>query len=76
MTKTQAPNSTKLPDPSEEPVCSVVRAGQILGISRSTAYAAVNDGEIPSIRLGRRLVVPTAHLLRMLGLDYKVDDAA
>ena len=76
MTKTPAPDSTKLPDPSEEPVCSVVRAGQILGVSRSTAYAAVNDGEIPSIRLGRRLVVPTAPLLRMLGLIDQVGDAA
>jgi len=76
MTNKQAPISTNLPDPSEEPVCSVVRAGQILGISRSTAYAAVNDGEIPSIRLGRRLVVPTAPLLRMLGIVPLVGDAA
>jgi len=67
--------TTKIPDPSEEPVCSVVRAGQILGISRSTAYAAVNDGQIPSIRLGRRLVIPTAPLLRMIGQDFQVGDA-
>jgi len=55
-----------LPDPRLEPVVSVERAGTILGIGRSCAYNAVKAGEIPSIRLGKRLVVPTAGLLRLL----------
>jgi excisionase family DNA binding protein len=58
-----------VPDPAVEPVVSVERAGDCLGISRSTAYASVHDGTIPSIRLGRRLVVPTAALRRLLELD-------
>ena len=28
-------------------------------------------GELPSIRLGRRLVIPTASLLRLLGRDIE-----
>jgi hypothetical protein len=55
-----------LPDPRIEPVVSVERAGTLLGIGRSCAYNAVKAGEIPSIRLGKRLVVPTAGLLRLL----------
>jgi excisionase family DNA binding protein len=57
-----------LPDPREEPTVLVDRAGALLGISRGSAYAAVRRGEIPSIRLGHRIVVPTAALLEMLNV--------
>ena len=40
-----------------------------LGVSRRAAYRAAAAGHIPTIRLGRRILVPTAHLHRMLGLD-------
>lgn len=43
--------------------------GQILGLSKASAYAAAASGEIPTIRVGRRLLVPTAALRRMLQLD-------
>lgn len=46
---------------------SVEEAGALLGIGRSGAYGAAGRGEIPTLRIGRRLVVPTARLLRMLG---------
>jgi len=36
---------------------TVDEAAKILGISRNCAYDAVRRGEIPAIRLGRRLVV-------------------
>jgi hypothetical protein len=45
----------------------VVEAGEILGIGRSSAYQAARTGELPTIPLGRRLVVPTARLLELLG---------
>jgi excisionase family DNA binding protein len=48
---------------------SVEQAGEFLGISRSAAYRAVSSGELPSVRIGRRLLVPTAKLLALLGLD-------
>jgi excisionase family DNA binding protein len=48
---------------------TVTEASSLLGISRALAYELVARGEIPSIRLGRRLVVPTAALLDLLGLQ-------
>jgi len=41
----------------------------ILGLSKASTYEAVHRGEIPVIRIGRRLLVPTAALRRMLLLD-------
>jgi hypothetical protein len=42
-----------------EDVVSVPFAGmEILGLSRQGSYDAARRGEIPTIRLGRRLVVP------------------
>jgi len=54
------------------PVDSVARA---IGISRAAAYEGVKNGEIPSIRIGRRIVVPTAAVRRMLLLDGGPDAA-
>jgi excisionase family DNA binding protein len=45
---------------------TVEEAGRILGLGRGASYAAAKRGEIPTIRLGRRLVVPTDALERML----------
>jgi Helix-turn-helix domain len=45
----------------------VEQAGNILGLSRASAYAAAGRGEIPTLRIGRRLIVPTHALRRMLG---------
>jgi len=64
MTKPEA-----LPVVETEPTVSVERAGRLLGISRGSAYEAVHQGQIPSIKIGHRIVVPTAALLRLLGLD-------
>ena len=52
---------------------SVEEAGRLLGISRGLAYELVNRGDIPSVRLGRRIVVPRRALDRLLDLP---DDAA
>ena len=49
-------------------VLSVSEAGSLLGISRALAYELVARGELPSLRLGRRLVVPKMALLELLGL--------
>lgn len=50
------------------PTISVEHAAKLLGVSRSAAYRAVAAGQLPSLRLGRRIYVPTAQLLAMLGL--------
>ncbi len=45
---------------------TVEEAAKALGIGRASAYEAVRKGELPAIRLGRRLVVPRAALERLL----------
>lgn len=66
-------NSTsQLPNPisadwRDRPTITVEEAAPILGICRSTAYVLARSGELPTLRLGRRFVVPVAALRRMLG---------
>jgi excisionase family DNA binding protein len=45
---------------------TVPEAAQLLGVSRMTAYAAVREGSIPSLRIGRRVLVPRVALERLL----------
>jgi excisionase family DNA binding protein len=45
---------------------TVEEAGEILGLSRASAFAAAAKGELPTIRIGKRLIVPRAALERML----------
>jgi excisionase family DNA binding protein len=45
---------------------TVEEAAATLGISRAFAYEAVRRGEIPSIKIGRRVLVPRAALARLL----------
>jgi excisionase family DNA binding protein len=45
---------------------TVEEAAQLLGISRALGYELVARGELPSIRLGRRIVVPRRALDAML----------
>lgn len=52
-----------IPDAASEPTISAKRAAAVLGISIRHAYAAIERGEIPSIRVGRKVVVPTARFL-------------
>lgn len=47
---------------------SVEQAGTLLGISRRSAYRAASAGHLPTIRLGRRLLVPTYKLYALLGI--------
>jgi excisionase family DNA binding protein len=46
---------------------TVEEAAALLGISRAFAYEAVRRGEIPSIRIGRRVLVPKVALERLVG---------
>ena len=45
---------------------TVSETAKRLGVSRNSAYEAVRTGEIPSIRIGSRILVPLAALDRML----------
>jgi excisionase family DNA binding protein len=49
---------------------TVEEAGAALGISRALAYELVARGQLPSLRLGRRIVVPRRALQAMVdGVD-------
>ncbi len=50
-------------------VLTVEEAAGMLRISRGLAYEMVRTGRLPSIRLGRRLLVPRSALERMLEGD-------
>ena len=45
---------------------TVTEAARILGISRTTAYEAVRDGSLCSIRVRRRILIPRAWISDML----------
>lgn len=56
-------------EPTPHPLTlTVEQAAKLLGIGRSTAYELVHTGANPSLRLGRRIVVPTAKLADQLGV--------
>jgi excisionase family DNA binding protein len=47
-----------VPDPATQPTMQVDDVAAALGLSRGATYNGVQTGEIPSIRIGRRIVVP------------------
>ena len=59
----ERPTSTR-PEPL---TYSVETAATMLGISRALAYQLVRGGDLPSIKLGCRVVMPRAALLRLVG---------
>jgi len=52
---------------------SIPETAKVLGIGRSKAYQAAQCGEIPTIRIGKRVLVPVAQLERLLG--GQIDEA-
>lgn len=53
-----------------KPTASVPDVGRIcFGLARNASYAAVQRGDIPSIRIGGKITVPTAPLRKMLGIE-------
>jgi excisionase family DNA binding protein len=47
-------------------VLTVEEAAALLGISRGLAYEGCRRGDLPSIRIGRRILVPRGQLLARL----------
>lgn len=59
-----------IPLAEDQPTLTIwPEAGGAIGLSRSATYDAAARGDIPTIRIGRRILVPTAALRRMLQLD-------
>ncbi len=65
-----------LPDPRESPTLSVEEGGRLLGLGRDAAYQAARTGELPVLQFGRKLRVPTARLLALLGAEPNRPPAA
>lgn len=59
-----------------EPTVSVDDVARLLGVGRSTAYAAVNTGEIPVIRVRTRVRVPSGWVRQQLRIDTGPDVSA
>jgi excisionase family DNA binding protein len=53
-------------DSMEKKTLSIIEAGRALGIGRSAAYEAAKSGQLPTIRIGRRLLVPVPLFERLL----------
>ena len=52
-----------------KPTVHVEEAGRLMfGVGRLASYAAARKGQIPTIKIGRKLFVPTYRLREMLGL--------
>ena len=47
-------------------VLTVEEARNLLGLSRGSMYEAVRRGQIPSLRIGRRILIPCAALQHLL----------
>ncbi len=47
-------------------VLTVEEAARLLGIPRGLAYKMIREGVIPSIRFGRRVVVPRSRLRALM----------
>ncbi len=51
---------------TEKLTISITDCAKLLGIGRSAAYQAVQSGQIPSLKIGRRRLVPRSALERLL----------
>ena len=52
---------------SEKETLTVKETAKVLGIGCSLAYRMAQAGEIPTLRLGRKLLVPRQALNQLLG---------
>lgn len=57
-----ATTTRSAPDPAPELLVAVPEAARRLGIGRTTCYAEIAAGRLPSVKVGRRRLVPVAAL--------------
>lgn len=50
----------------QKSVYSIPEVAKVLGVSRTLAYDLANKGELPVLRLGKRMVIPKVALDKML----------
>ena len=54
------------PSPQDQPTLTVDEAARLLGVAPTTVYEAVKRNELPSLKVGRRVLIPTAALRQAL----------
>ena len=50
-------------------VLTAREVAELLDVSTSHVYESVRRGDLPSHRMGRRIVIPARPIVRILGLD-------
>lgn len=59
-----------------QPTISVTDAGKLFfGLARNAAYSAAKRGDIPTVKIGGRIMVPVVPLAAKLGLTARVGGA-
>jgi excisionase family DNA binding protein len=53
---------------SRAAVVTVAQAASIFGVDVRTVARAIENGELPAVRLGRRVLIPRLPLLAVLGV--------
>ena len=67
MRYTMTHNTKTIVKTAEEKLTySVPEVAEILGIGRSAAYQGIRTGQIPSVKIGKRIIVPKVALQRKL----------
>lgn len=67
------------PGPASDGAVSMLRVRDVasqLGISRSFAYDLIARGDLPAVRIGRRLLVPESAVRHIAHADPVADRAA
>jgi excisionase family DNA binding protein len=66
----------RLPDPRERPWLTVAEVAAITGEGQKVIRAAIDAGQLPSLRVGRYVRVPTAALYALCGLGTEGETPA
>ncbi|WP_448639707.1 helix-turn-helix domain-containing protein [Geodermatophilus sp. URMC 63] len=53
---------------SRAAVVTVAQAASVFGVDVRTVARAIKNGELPAVRLGRRVLIPRLPLLAVLGV--------
>jgi excisionase family DNA binding protein len=62
------PTLASLPD-----ALTVEEGRSVLRLGRNAIYEAIGLGEIPPVRIGRRILIPRARPLRLLGTESGIN---
>ena len=61
-------------NPKESLVLTVGETAKLLRLSKTTVYDQIRQGTIPNIRMGKRILVPRAALMRKLDEGVRQQD--